>query len=89
MNKNIFIPSFLSMDEGMQFMQETQYKTLFSIGVNWDIWYDSDGVEITNIDEQKGSVIISNNLNEDIITQIGDYEIDKWYYDGEFIFILT
>ena len=89
MIKNIFIPSFHSLDEGIQFMNETEYKTLFSIGISWNVWYNVDGVEITDIEEQKDSVIISNKLPIHILSQSGDYEIDKWYYDGEFIFMFT
>ena len=89
MIKNIFIPSFKTLEDGVTFMEETEYKTLFSVGINWDLWYDFNGVEKNNINQQKDSVIISNILPSSITTESINFQIDKWYYDGEFIFMLT
>ncbi len=88
MVKNIFIPSFKSVEEGITFMGETEYNTLFSVGVNWDLWYDINGDEKTNIPEQRESAIISTLLPDDITVQSSDFENNKWYYDGEFIFMI-
>lgn len=88
MIKNIFIPSFKTLEDGIKFMEDAQFKTSFSVGVNWDIWYNSNGEIVSDIEEQRGSVIISHILPDNIITQSVDFENDKWYYDGDYIFIM-
>lgn len=89
MIKNIFIPSFNSLEDGINFMEQTEYKTLFSVGINWEKWYNINGEEILNIPQQKEIVIISSQLPNDIIIKDSDYQDNKWYYDGDFIFIMV
>ena len=50
--KQIILMSFNSVNEGLNFMNNFQYPSAFTINRDWYVWYDKNGNKLENIDER-------------------------------------
>jgi hypothetical protein len=85
--KQIILMSFNSVNEGLNFMNNFQYPSAFTINRDWYVWYDKNGNKLENIDEQRlANIMLSH--PEPYMYCLTDNFVDNGYcYDGNFVFV--
>ena len=85
--KQIILMSFNSVNEGLNFMNNFQYPSAFTINRDWYVWYDKNGNKLENIDEQRLANIKLPHPEPYIYCLTDNFVDNEYCYDGNFVFV--
>lgn len=85
--KQIILMSFNSVNEGINFMNNFQYPSVFTINRDWYVWYDKNGNKLENIDEQRLANIMLSHPEPYMYCLTDNFVDDEYCYDGNFVFV--
>lgn len=85
--KQIILMSFNSVNEGINFMNNFQYPSVFTINRDWYVWYDKNGNKLENIDEQRLANIMLSHPEPYMYCLTDNFVDNEYCYDGNFVFV--